>query len=164
MNYLAKTLAAVSVATGSVLLSSGPAMASIDRPDLVAWQEVGETNANWKCGTVVNHPAGDGIRFRACIIKNASNDAQAVLVLVNNSGNRIQIHGEKNTTIRTNWNPSMKNRGDVNCASSPLNTAFQRGCFSETKGAKNSNGLPLAVEIRLNVDGYVKTIKYTRND
>ncbi|MEH0577882.1 MULTISPECIES: hypothetical protein [Streptomyces] len=164
MKHVTKTLVAVIAATGAFLLSAGPAVATIAQPRLVTWQEVGDTDENWKCGPVVDHPAGDGIRFRACIIKNASNDAQAVLVLVNNSGSRIQINGEANTTIRINWNPSARNIGDVNCASSPLNTGFQRGCFSQTKPTDQLNGRPLRVTIRLNVDGYVKVIKYTRND
>ena len=160
MNSLTKALSVVSIAMGSLLLSSGPALASISTPDIVAWHEVGETDANWKCGTVTDHPAADGIRFRACIIRNELDMAQAVLVLVNNSGRKVQIHGETNTTIRTSWNPSRKNLADVDCASSPLNTGFQVGCFSRTKRVEPS----LSVKMRLNINGHVKTIEYSRPD
>lgn len=142
MNYLTKTLAAVSVATGSVLLSSGPAMASVaggilaNTTPAVA-DPVPLPEANWRevpdaprtCSTVREHSKKRGVRFRICVIANSRNEAQAMLVVVNNSNDMIAMDGR----ALQSWG------GSVACASTNLNKGFQRACLGKTELLSVSN-------------------------
>ncbi|MFD3442783.1 hypothetical protein ACFWU3_35445 [Streptomyces sp. NPDC058685] len=156
MRSTTKLLATASATGCAVLLAAGPAIARPRPPPIVAWHVVEETTGNWKCGAVVDHPAADGLRMRACVVRNSGGDRQAVLILVNHTGRQVQIHGETNTYIKTNLG------GRVRCASSPLQNGFQVGCFSKTQKAKHVSDAH--VWMTLNVNGYVKKIEYTLTD
>jgi hypothetical protein len=159
MHHLMRTLAISGAVASSMLLSVSPSFARPPTPPTVNWQEVGQTDANWECTGVANHPAAPGVRFRGCTVVNSSNQAQAVLVLVNNSSSPIQINGGANTRImgsRDSWHSYI----DVRCASSPLHSGFQRGCFSRTKDIKS---FPLTVHILLTINGESASLDFSRS-
>ncbi|MFG2194432.1 hypothetical protein [Streptomyces sp. NPDC048639] len=116
-------LAAGVVVVGTGLVTATPAVAA---PPY--WQEV-STNSNWTCSPYKAHRLSFNIKFKTCIVRNAANDAQAVLVVQNSGTAAADIRGvvhHHNTggTYDGNW--------DFSCKTSRLNPGFTRGCFGTT--------------------------------
>jgi hypothetical protein len=111
-------VAAVSLlAAGTMALSASPASAA------PYWQEVNtSTGSKWTCNSTKAHPASSQVGFQTCLVTNANQDAQAVLVVVNNSTKAIQLSGVIDTSFGA----------DASCYTSTLNPGFQRGCFTPT--------------------------------
>ncbi|MFJ6560877.1 hypothetical protein ACIQMV_13515 [Streptomyces sp. NPDC091412] len=113
---------AVSAAVLTCLATSTPASA------FPYWQEV-STSSTWSCSTPKAHRLSLNINFKTCIVRNAKNDAQAVLV-VQNSGTKAAVirgvvhHYNTGGTYAGNW--------DFSCLESTLNPGFTRGCFGTT--------------------------------
>jgi hypothetical protein len=111
----------VLIATAGVtLLTIPPASAA---PPTVNWKAV-STNSNWHCSDYVSPSNADGLNFKSCVVVNAHDDAQGVLVVQNPTNAARTIKG----AIRL---PQIG--GDVNCAETPLQPGFTRGCYSTTK-------------------------------
>lgn len=105
------------MAAGLMALSTSPASAA------PYWQVVDTgTGPQWLCGPTKAHKAKSGVGFQTCIVVNSNKDAQAVLVVVNNSKDAITLSGG----VRTDFG------ADADCYSSTLNPGFQRGCFGPT--------------------------------
>jgi hypothetical protein len=111
-------------ATVGVMLSASSASAS----PTVGWQPV-STNANWHCTDYGNLTAVRGVKLKTCIVRNANQDAQGVLVVQNTSGHAIEINNV-DTQSRVVFESALE--GDVWCASTTLNSGFTRGCFGKT--------------------------------
>ncbi|MFB6771757.1 hypothetical protein [Streptomyces sp. NPDC056337] len=115
-----RRLAAVTcgvVAAGVMALGTSPASAA------PYWQVVDtDTGPQWLCGPTKIHKAKSGVGFQTCVVVNSKADAQAVLVVVNNSKDAITLSGG----VRTDFG------ADADCYSSTLNPGFQRGCFGPT--------------------------------
>lgn len=117
---LGRRLSAATVgamAAGVMALGTSPASAA------PYWQVVDTgTGPQWLCGPTKIHKAKSGVGFQTCHVVNSNSDAQAVLVVVNNSKDAITLSGG----VKTNFG------GDADCYSSTLNPGFQRGCFGPT--------------------------------
>lgn len=116
--------AATAAATVGVLVSASSASAS----PTVGWQAV-SSNANWHCTNYTDLLTQPGMNMKTCIVRNASQDAQAVLVIQNKTGRAIDINNS-DTQSRVVFESALG--GDVWCASTTLNDGFTRGCFGTT--------------------------------
>ncbi|MGX1542234.1 hypothetical protein [Streptomyces adustus] len=114
---------AVLIATtvGMVLFSAAPANASAT----VNWKSV-STNSNWSCGSYINHDSRQAVRFKACIVTNASGGTQAVLVVQNTS----TIYDEYLDKGRVIF--ESQRGGDVWCAPTNLAAGATAGCYAPT--------------------------------
>lgn len=105
-------------ATGAVLtvLGAGPASAA------PYWQEVSVT-PTWNCTPYYVHNGTTiPIQFKACVIKNASDDSQIAVVVKNSTGRAAQIQADL-----------QDRRMSASCYQSTLNTGFTRGCLGTTR-------------------------------
>ncbi|MGW1885205.1 hypothetical protein [Streptomyces sp. NPDC001970] len=100
---------------GSVLLAAAPAEAA------PFWQTV-SISANWSCAPTVVHNAKAGVGFQPCLVRNANDDAQVVLVVVNNSTSGVTISG----TVSSDF------AADGRCSTYSLAVGERRGCFGHT--------------------------------
>ncbi|WP_405807218.1 hypothetical protein OG729_18860 [Streptomyces sp. NBC_00210] len=135
--------AATSVAAVS-LLAASPASA------YPTWQTVGSTNSNWHCGTTKSHPASDNVNMRMCIVMNASNEAQAVVVVVNHASVAVNIEAPG---INTTWGAGGY------CNKYPLAPGAQRACFTNTWPLNCSQDNTYAVEY-LKMNGYSGSVSH----
>lgn len=111
--------AIAAVAASFVLFGAESAVAS----DTVGWKEV-NTNSSWHCSDYVHHRAKPGLKFKACIVKNSTPKAQAILVVQNASGDPVSI-GRSRVVFES------QRGGDVWCAgSTTLQPGFTRGCYA----------------------------------
>ncbi|WP_328880343.1 hypothetical protein [Streptomyces sp. NBC_00299] len=120
---LISLLAAGAAVTGTGLATATPAMAA---PPY--WQEV-STNSNWHCSPYKAHRLSLNIKFKTCIVRNASNGAQAVLVVQNSGTKAALIRGVLDT-----FNTGGDYQGNYmySCKESKLNPGYTRGCFGTT--------------------------------
>jgi hypothetical protein len=140
------TTAAVCV-TGA-LIAAAPAGAA------PYWQTV-TTGPTWDCARTVVHTAKAGVGFQACLVRNAHDDAQVVLVVVNNSTSAVTVSG----TV-TSFG------ADAGCGSYTLPVGERRGCFGTTGpvpdcayGAGTGDGTETyGGGVRLTVNGVVDTM------
>ncbi|GHD21869.1 hypothetical protein [Streptomyces galbus] len=115
-----KLLSVMAAAVGILALGVAPASAKT-----VNWQIV-STNSNWYCGGgYITHPVSEHVNFKACLVVNANNDAQTVLVVQNTASVAVAIGG-----LVFFDGGSVSNTTD--CAASTLNPGFTRGCFGPT--------------------------------
>lgn len=133
---LLTAVAVSALAILAVVFSASPAAAA------PYWQEV-RTGPTWNCGSTETHTVSDGVGFQTCIVYNANQDAQAVLVVVNNATNPIRLSGEVDTSFGATFS----------CLESTLNPGFRRGCFGPTTHV----GFPpsLGAYTQLTVNGVV---------
>ncbi|MEU6246595.1 hypothetical protein [Glycomyces sp. NPDC047010] len=124
----------------SVLTAVGLAFTASPASAAPYWQEV-NTGPTWSCNPTKIHPAKAGVGFQTCIVVNANYDAQAVLVVVNNSSSAIQLSGVIDTSFGA----------DASCYSSTLNPGFRRGCFGPTVHV--GSGVTLGATSYLTVNG-----------
>ncbi|MFJ4691547.1 hypothetical protein [Streptomyces sp. NPDC088766] len=110
----AATATAAAVAAG-LLLASAPAGAAPN------WQTV-STGPTWSCAPTVVHTAGAGVGLQACLVRNANDDAQTVLVVVNNSGSAVTV----SATVTSDFAAS------AGCSTYTLTAGERRGCFGTT--------------------------------
>ncbi|TQE35819.1 hypothetical protein Sipo8835_12360 [Streptomyces ipomoeae] len=129
MRFKALTMAAA--VAGTLAFAATPASAAAN------WKEV-STNSNWNCSDYKPHPVSSYVKFKVCLVINASDDAQAVLVVQNTTGGPITIGGAVRSDFGSN----------VDCANSTLNTSFTRGCFAPTVTDAGSRSI-------LNATGYL---------
>ncbi|MFF9867499.1 hypothetical protein ACF1G0_19100 [Streptomyces sp. NPDC013953] len=116
-------LAASATMVGAGLVNAGPAAAA---PPY--WQPV-DTNANWSCSPYKSHRLSFNIKFKTCIVRNANNDAQAVLVVQNSGTKAADIRGVLQTE---NTGGIYEGSWRATCTHSTLNPGFTRGCFNQT--------------------------------
>ncbi|WP_228974364.1 hypothetical protein [Streptomyces sp. DH12] len=102
---------------GLLAFTASPAVA-----DEVKWKPV-DTDSTWHCSDYYHHKGSRNVFFKSCNVVNASNYAQAVLVVQNKASVTINIEGE----VTTNFG------GHVDCAPSPLGAGATRGCYGPTK-------------------------------
>ncbi|MET9800260.1 hypothetical protein [Streptomyces sp. NPDC006368] len=115
MRKTGRFLTAAAALMGSTLLTAAPAEAA------PYWQTV-STNLSWKCAPTAAHPAKAGVGYQACLVRNAYDDAQVVLVVVNNSSSAVTISG----TVTSSFGP------DASCSAYNLAVGERRGCFGTT--------------------------------
>ncbi|MGV9943378.1 hypothetical protein [Streptomyces sp. NPDC003401] len=108
------TTTAATALTG-LLLASAPAGAAPN------WQTV-STGPTWSCAPTVGHAAKAGVGFQACLVRNANDDAQTVLVVVNNSGSAVTV----SATVTSDFAASAA------CSTYTLAAGERRGCFGTT--------------------------------
>ncbi|WP_432126390.1 hypothetical protein [Streptomyces sp. bgisy082] len=101
------------------VLGAGPAAAS----ETVNWAPV-KTNSNWECSGYWTVPPSM-VKFKSCIVRNASNDAQAVLVVQNPTSTDHTI-----TKGRVVF--ESQRGGDVWCARTNLAAGATAGCYAPT--------------------------------
>ena len=111
MRFKALTVAVTAV--GALALAASPASAA-------NWQTV-STNSNWVCSEYKHHQVSNFVNYKVCIVVNANDDAQVVLVVQNAADVAVSIAGTA-TGFGSN----------VNCPTSTLNPGFTRGCYSPT--------------------------------
>lgn len=118
-----KMFGIAAAAVGATVFTAGPAAAAYD------WQTV-STNSNWSCDDYVAHPLSKNIKFKTCVVRNASNGAQGVLV-VQNSGTKVaDIRGEVSVY---GYTPSGDYRQSyATCKFDDLQPGLTRGCFGYT--------------------------------
>lgn len=111
-------------ATAGVVFSAPSASAS----PTVGWQAV-STNANWHCTEYKELTFAPGMKLKTCIVRNASQDAQAVLVIQNTTGHAMEVNytGKQSSVV---FESALE--GDVWCAPTTINDGFTRGCFGKT--------------------------------
>lgn len=133
MRFKALTVAAL--AAGSLAFGATPASAAQN------WQAV-NTNGNWWCTDYHQHEVSDYVNFKVCRVRNANNDAQAVLVVQNKASVAVSISGAVYSNFGSN----------VECAATTLNPGFTRGCFAPTVhiGAVSESSLAFGGRFRLN--------------
>ncbi|WP_371667417.1 hypothetical protein OG985_07250 [Streptomyces sp. NBC_00289] len=141
---------------GSVLLAAAPAGAA------PTWQTV-STNSNWSCAPTVVHSAKAGVGFQACLVRNAGDDAQTVLVVVNNSGSDVTISG----TVTSDF------AADASCSTYTLPAGQRRGCFGTTAHVPDCQygaGIPDPEEqvyggaVRLTVNGVANSMNSPKTE
>ncbi|MEU7279418.1 hypothetical protein AB0A69_11650 [Streptomyces sp. NPDC045431] len=114
MRKTGRFLTTAAAIAGGLLLTAAPAEAA------PYWQSV-STSSNWSCARTVVHTAKAGVGFQACTVRNHNNDAQVVLVVVNNSTSAVNISGIVDSDF-----------GDGSCGSYSLAVGERRGCFGPT--------------------------------
>ncbi|MCT4352080.1 hypothetical protein M5362_02885 [Streptomyces sp. Je 1-79] len=88
------------------------------------------TNSNWDCDDYVPHRLSNNIKFKTCVVRNANNDAQGVLV-VQNSGTKVaNIRGEVSVYGYTPGGVLRQSYGT--CRFEDLLPGQTRGCFGYT--------------------------------
>jgi hypothetical protein len=118
----------------------------------VGWKAV-STNSNWYCNEqYTTHVDKPGVKFKACIVRNSNGDAQAVLVVQNVSGERVNIDG------RIVF--ESQRGGDIWCDDSPLENGFTRGCYGKTVLMDRCERPGTAV-VTLGVNGSNDTVRRT---
>ncbi|KQX70401.1 hypothetical protein [Streptomyces sp. Root1310] len=130
----------VTAATAAVLMFGANSASASPTEN---WKAV-DTNSNWHCAAYTTHVDKPGVKFKACVVVNSNNDAQAVLVAQNISGGPVTIDG------RIVFQSQL--HGDAWCASTPLNTGFTRGCFAPTVQLAPCDSIGIAV-VTLGVNG-----------
>ncbi|MEU8620137.1 hypothetical protein [Streptomyces sp. NPDC048623] len=113
-----KALAVAAAAIGTIALGTAPASAAQN------WGTV-STNSNWNCGAYKNHSVSDYVSFKICVVRNANNDAQTVLVVQNRASVAVAIGGEVQFQGGGHNEVAM-------CAASTLNPGYTRGCYGPT--------------------------------
>ncbi|MER7884149.1 hypothetical protein ABTY35_15165 [Streptomyces fimicarius] len=139
-----KIIGVAAAAAGLAVSSTSPAAA------FPYWQQV-STNSNWSCSDYQAHRLSFNIKFKTCVVRNANNDAQAVLVVQNSGTKAAVIRGEIATWVNGN-----SYRASISCYESTLNPGFTRGCFGPTE----SNTSRLRGETILWMNGY-ENINYS---
>lgn len=91
----------------------------------------------------------DHVKFKFCIVVNANEDAQAVVVVQNTASVAVSIAGAVRSDFGSN----------VDCAVSPLNPGFTRGCFAPTATDVGSSAVLNAVG-HLEVNGVTNAVSY----
>jgi len=119
MKHVRKVLGTATAAVGALAFAASPASAA------PYWQVV-STDSNWSCSTYQPHQVSNNVNFKTCIVRNANNDAQAVLVVQNKATVAITIRGELTYT-----HDGFSNY--ITCKLSTLNPGFTRGCFAPTE-------------------------------
>ncbi|MFJ3582971.1 hypothetical protein ACIPPS_12195 [Streptomyces sp. NPDC090127] len=119
-NRALKTFGIAAAVLGATVFTAGPAAAA------GAWQSV-STNSNWDCDDYVAHKLSVNIKFKTCVVRNANNDAQGVLV-VQNSGTKVaNIRGEVTAGGYTPGGAFRHSHGT--CKFADLLPGQTRGCF-----------------------------------
>ncbi|MFC9943591.1 hypothetical protein [Streptomyces pratensis] len=113
---------------GAAALGSGFATAT-PATSAPFWQAV-NTDSNWSCSDYKNHRLSHNIKFKTCIVRNSSNDAQAVLVVQNSGTKAAVIHGDIGQTLTGGAHDGFYY--SASCYESTLNPGFTRGCFGST--------------------------------
>lgn len=108
---------------GASLATAAPAAAS------PYWQEV-NTSSTWSCSPYKAHRLSFNIKFKTCIVRNANNDAQAVLVVQNSGTKAANIHGAIEQDLTGGIHDGSHYY--ASCYESTLNPGFTRGCFGTT--------------------------------
>lgn len=117
--------AAAAAVAGTCLATATPAQA------FPKWQEV-DTNSTWNCSPYKSHRLSFNIKFKTCIVRNANNDAQSVLVVQNSGTKAAEIRGEVDEVLSGgSWGDGY-DIGPFACSLSTLNPGFTRGCFGIT--------------------------------
>lgn len=115
-------------AVGAAVIGSGLATATPAVATPPYWQEV-STNSNWDCSPYKEHRLSLNIKFKTCIVRNASDDAQAVLVVQNSGTKAALIRGVLDTY---NTGGTYQGTYIYSCKESTLNPGYTRGCFGTT--------------------------------
>ncbi|MFE3907885.1 hypothetical protein ACFXPY_48825 [Streptomyces sp. NPDC059153] len=132
MRFKALTVAAA--AAGALAFAASPASASAN------WQEV-NTNSNWNCLPYKKHTISANIKFKPCVVTNANNDTQVVLVIQHTGTAAAVVAGEVRSDFGSN----------TLCNGSTFNPGFTRGCYAPTVNVPPSGGG--TVNVRLSVNG-----------
>ncbi|MFE4449389.1 hypothetical protein [Streptomyces sp. NPDC056796] len=103
------------------LLSTAPSYAS----ETVGWKPVA-TTSNWSCGAYISHDVRSAVRFRACIVTNASGGAQTVLWVENKSTAYDEYIDQGRVVFESQLG------GDVWCKPSNLAYGGTAGCYAPT--------------------------------
>nr|WSS63097.1 hypothetical protein OG284_18615 [Streptomyces sp. NBC_01177] len=128
-----RALTVAVAAAGTLALAASPASAAGN------WQAV-DTNSNWRCTDYVKHSVSDHVKYKTCIVINANNDAQAVLVVQNAASVAVSIGGSVASDFHSN----------VSCANSTLNPGFTRGCFAPTSYVGDLSVIKATGQFKLN--------------
>lgn len=151
-----RILTTAAAVAGSVLLAAAPAGAA------PYWQTV-STNSNWSCAATVVHTARAGVGFQACIVRNANDDAQVVLVVVNNSSSAVTVSG----TVTSEF------AAEASCSTYSLAAGERRGCFGTTAhvpdceygaGVPDDGAQTYGGTVRLTVNGVANSMNSPKTD
>ena len=116
MRAIGRGLTLAAAAVGVTAMAVGPASAAV----------------NWKpftpvtgmlCADTITHPVYTGVGFQGCWIPNANDDAQMVLVVINNGPKAVNISGHIISDLGSN----------ADCATSVLNPRIRVACYAPTK-------------------------------
>ncbi|GHD30717.1 hypothetical protein [Streptomyces galbus] len=147
-------LAAAAASAGCLILAAAPAGAA------PYWQSV-STNSTWSCAPTVVHTARAGVGFQACLVRSALDNAQVVLVVVNNSPSAVTVSG----TVTADF------AAEAGCSSYTLAAGERRGCFGTTAhvpdclfGAGYPDEQTYGGTVRLTVNGVADTTQSPRTD
>lgn len=108
---------------GATVFTAGPAAAA------GTWQTV-STNSNWDCDDYLPHKLSKNIRFKTCVVRNANNDAQGVLVVQSIGTKVANIRGEVTAYGYTAGGAHRHSYGT--CKFDDLLPGQTRGCFGYT--------------------------------
>ncbi|WP_256104409.1 hypothetical protein [Streptomyces sp. ODS05-4] len=116
------------------------------------WAPV-STNSNWHCTGYTEVLFSPGMKLKSCIVRNANQDAQGVLVIQNTSGRAYEIN---NVDERSRVWFESEHGGDVWCASSTINSGATRGCFGKTVhvGCRATTKADVLLALRDPSDGF----------
>ncbi|MFD7130370.1 hypothetical protein [Streptomyces sp. NPDC059894] len=147
-------LTTTAAAAGSLILAAAPAGAA------PYWQAV-STNSTWSCAPTVVHTAQAGVGYQACLVRSALDNAQVVLVVVNNSSSAVTVSG----TITTDF------AAEASCSSYALAVGERRGCFGTTAHVPDclyGAGIPdeqtYGGTVRLTLNGVANSTDSLRTD
>ncbi|WP_078950028.1 hypothetical protein [Streptomyces sp. CFMR 7] len=129
-----KALMVAAAAAGALVFSASPASAAAN------WQAV-NTNSNWDCLPYKTHTISANIKFKPCVVTNANNHTQVVLVIQHTGTAAAIVSGEIVSSFGSN----------TLCNSSTFNPGFTRGCYAPTVNVPSSGGG--SFNVRLNVNG-----------
>ncbi|MFE1922379.1 hypothetical protein ACFW91_07405 [Streptomyces asoensis] len=138
MKFSSKVLAVSGATVAAGLLAAGPAFAAVTES---TWRPI-PSSGTIVCKAPKTHAASDYISFKSCFIFNADRTfVQSMLVVDNNSGNKVKIEA----LVTTNFN------GDVHCGLSDFYSGNRTVCLGRTRSAPSEAGMTS----KLIMNGYV---------